>query len=304
MVFSGTANLPLARKTSSYLGIELGDADVDRFKDGEILAKINSNIRGNDVFIFQPTFPPAEHILELLIMLDAAKRASARRITAVIPYFGYARQDRKDQPRVAITAKLVANMISAAGADRVLTMDLHSPQIQGFFDIPFDHLFAAPVILEHVKARGWRDFCILSPDIGSAKLGRAFAKRLGATLAVADKRRPRPDVAEVMHVIGEIEGKTILILDDMISTATTICEAADAALRLGARAVYACATHAIFSAGAVARLDASPIAEVIITDTIPHGDLSEKFTVLSVATLLGEAIRRIHEERSLSSLFV
>jgi ribose-phosphate pyrophosphokinase len=304
MVFSGTANLPLARKTCSYLGIELGDGEVTRFRDGEISVKINANIRGNDVFIFQPTFPPADNIMELLIMLDAARRASARRITAVMPYFGYARQDRKDQPRVAITAKLVANMISAAGADRLLTMDLHSAQIQGFFDIPFDHLFAAPVILEHVKARNWQNLCILSPDIGSAKLGRAFAKRLGADLAVADKRRPRPDVAEVMHVIGETEGKTILILDDMISTATTICEAADAALRLGARAVYACATHSVFSAGAVERLNASPIKEIIITDTIPHADLGEKFTVLSVAALLGEAIRRIHEERSLSSLFV
>ncbi len=304
MVFSGTANQSLARRTCSYLGIELGDAEVSRFRDGEISVKINANIRGNDVFVFQPTFPPADHILELLIMLDAARRASARRITAVIPYFGYARQDRKDQPRVAITAKLVANMISAAGADRVLTMDLHSAQIQGFFDIPFDHLFAAPVILEHVKSRNWKDLCILSPDIGSAKLGRAFAKRLGADLAVVDKRRPRPDIAEVIHVIGDPEGKTILILDDMISTATTICEAAEAVLRLGARSVYSCATHAVLSADALDRLNASPIKEVIVTDTIPHGDLGHKFTVLSVATLLGEAIRRIHEERSLSSLFV
>ena len=239
MVFSGRANLPLARQTCSYLGIELGDVEVERFSDGEISVKINANIRGNDVFVFQPTFPPAENIMELLIMIDAVRRASARRTTAVLPYFGYARQDRKDQPRVAITAKLVANMIATAGADRVLTMDLHSPQIQGFFDIPFDHLFSAPVILEHVKARNWRNLCILSPDIGSAKLGRAFAKRLGADLAVADKRRPRPDVAEVMHVIGEIDGRTILILDDMISTGTTICEAAEAAHKLGAGAVYA-----------------------------------------------------------------
>jgi len=304
MVFSGRANLPLARQTCSYLGIELGDVEVERFSDGEISVKINANIRGNDVFVFQPTFPPAENIMELLIMIDAVRRASARRTTAVLPYFGYARQDRKDQPRVAITAKLVANMIATAGADRVLTMDLHSPQIQGFFDIPFDHLFSAPVILEHVKARNWRNLCILSPDIGSAKLGRAFAKRLGADLAVADKRRPRPDVAEVMHVIGEIDGRTILILDDMISTGTTICEAAEAAHKLGARAVYACATHAVFSAGAAGKLSAAPIDEIIITDTIPHGDLGDKFTVLSVATLLGEAIRRIHEERSLSSLFV
>jgi len=304
MVFSGSANLSLAKRTCSYLGIELGAAEIGRFMDGEISVKINTNIRGHDVFIFQPTFAPAENMMELLIMLDAARRASARRTTAVIPYFGYARQDRKDQPRVAITAKLVANMISAAGADRILTMDMHSPQIQGFFDIPFDHLFAAPVLLEHVKARGWRDLCILAPDIGSAKLGRAFAKRLGADLAVADKRRPRPDVAELMHIIGDVEGRTILILDDMISTGTTLCEAAVAARRLGARAVYACATHAVFAPGTIERLDQAPIEEVIVTDTIPHNDLTVKFTVLSMATILGEAIRRIHEERSLSSLFV
>lgn len=304
MVFAGSANRPLAERTCKYLGIELGPVEIKRFNDGEISVKIDANIRGNDVFIFQPTFPPADNIMELLIMLDAARRASALRTTAVIPYFGYARQDRKDQPRVAIAAKLVANMISAAGAERILTMDLHSPQIQGFFDIPFDHLFAAPVILEHVKARNWRNLTVLSPDIGSAKLGRAFAKRLGAELAVADKRRPRPDVAEVMHVIGEVEGRTILILDDMISTGTTIREAAAAAKRLGARAVYACATHAIFSKGAVEQMNEAPIEEVIITNTVPHENLGEKFTVLSVAALLGEAIRRIHEERSLSSLFV
>jgi ribose-phosphate pyrophosphokinase len=304
MVFAGSANRPLAEKTCKYLGIELGDVEINRFNDGEISVRINANIRGNDVFVFQPTFPPADNIMELLIMIDAVRRASARRCTAVIPYFGYARQDRKDRPRVAIAAKLVANMISAAGAERILTMDLHSPQIQGFFDIPFDHLFAAPVILEHVKARNWRNLSVLSPDIGSAKLGRAFAKRLGADLAVADKRRPRPDVAEVMHVIGEVEGRTTLILDDMISTGTTIREAANAARRLGARAVYACATHGIFSEGAVEKLNESPIEEVIITNTVPHKNLGEKFTVLSVAALLGEAIRRIHEERSLSSLFV
>jgi ribose-phosphate pyrophosphokinase len=303
-VFTGTATRELARQACSYLGIELGDVESKRFKDGEISVRINNNIRGTDVFVFQSTPPPAENLLELLIMLDAIKRASARRVTAVIPYFGYARQDRKDRPRVAISAKLVANLITVAGADRVLTMDLHAPQIQGFFDIPFDHLYAAPVILEHVKARNWRNLCVLSPDLGSAKLGRAFAKRLGADLAVADKRRPSPDRAEVMHVIGDIAGKTILVLDDMISTGTTIMEAAEAALKLGARAVYACATHGVFSQESVDNLDASPISELVVTDTIPHTYLTDKFTELSVAALLGEAIRRIHEERSLSSLFV
>jgi ribose-phosphate pyrophosphokinase len=304
MVFTGSANPELARQACSYLGVELGNVDIRRFKDGEISVKINNNVRGTDVFVFQPTCPPAENLMELLIMLDAVKRASALRATAVIPYFGYARQDRKDQPRVAISSKLVANLITVAGADRVLTMDLHAPQIQGFFDIPFDHLYSAPVILEHVKARNWRNLCILSPDLGSAKLGRAFAKRLGADLAVADKRRPSPDRAEVLRIIGEIAGKTILILDDMISTGTTVVEAAEEALKLGARAVYACATHGVFAPDAIARLDASPIAEFVVTDTIPHQNLTDKFTELSVAALLGEAIRRIHEERSLSSLFV
>jgi ribose-phosphate pyrophosphokinase len=304
MVLTGSANRDLAARACSYLGIELGDAQITRFRDGEISASINNNIRGTDVFVFQPTNPPADHLMELLIMLDAVKRASAKRATAVIPYFGYARQDRKDKPRVAISAKLVANLITVAGADRVLTMDLHAPQIQGFFDIPFDHLYAAPVILEHVKARNWPKLCILSPDLGSVKLGRAFAKRLGADLAVADKRRPSPDRVEAIHVIGEVAGKTILILDDMISTGTTMIEAAGAALELGARAVYACATHGVFAPQAIAELDQSPIAEIVITDTIPHTNLTPKFTELSVAALLGESIRRIHEERSLSSLFV
>jgi len=304
MVLTGTANRDLAVRVCSYLGIELGDAQIRRFKDGEISVRINNNIRGTDVFVFQPTLPPADNLMELLIMLDAVKRASASRATAVIPYFGYARQDRKDQPRVAISAKLVANLIAVAGADRVLTMDLHAPQIQGFFDIPFDHLYAAPVILEHVRARNWRQLCVLSPDLGSAKLGRAFAKRLGADLAVADKRRPSPDQVEVIHIIGEVAGKTILILDDMISTGTTLIEAAEAALRLGARSVYACATHGVFAGDAVRNLHDSPISEIVVTDTIPHAELTNKFTELSVAALLGESIRRIHEERSLSSLFV
>ncbi len=304
MLLSGSANANLARRACSYLGIEPADVTITRFRDGEIAVRINNNIRGADVFVFQPTFPPADHLMELLIILDAVKRASARRVTAVIPYFGYARQDRKDQPRVAITAKLVANLIAVAGADRVLTMDLHAPQIQGFFDIPFDHLYAAPVILEHIKARNLRELCVLSPDLGSAKLGRAFAKRLGADLAVADKRRPRPDQVEAMHLIGEVAGKTVLILDDMISTGTTTIEAADAALRMGARAAYACATHGVFAGDAIDKLDNSPITEIVVSDTIPHDNLTPKFTTLSVAALLGESIRRIHEERSLSSLFV
>ncbi len=305
-VFTGNANPGLAARVCKYLGIELGDIDVCEFNDGEIMVKINENIRGVDVFIFQPTFPPTKNLMELLVMLDAAKRASARRVTAVIPYFGYARQDRKDQPRVSITAKLVANLITVAGADRVLTMDLHSPQIQGFFDIPFDHLYAAPVLIDFFQKKGFKDLVIVSPDIGSVKMARAFAKRLGASLALIDKRRPRADVAEVMNVIGEIEGRDAVILDDLISTGGTTGEAAEALKKSGAGRIAAGCTHPVLCGDAVARLDAAPIEEIVVTDTIPHApeNLIPKIKTLSVADLLGEAIRRIHEERSLSSLFV
>jgi ribose-phosphate pyrophosphokinase len=305
-VFSGNANRKLAADVCSYLGITLGDIEVSEFNDGETRVKLNENIRGVDVFIFQPTFPPAKNLIELLVMLDAAKRASARRVTAVIPYFGYARQDRKDQPRVPITAKLVANLITVAGAERVLTMDLHSPQIQGFFDIPFDHLYAAPVLIDYLKKKAFKNLVVLAPDIGSVKMARAFAKRLGASLALIDKRRPKPDVSEVLNVIGEVEGSDVVIVDDLISTGGTITEAAEALHKQKARHITVGCTHPVLCRDAVALLDSAPIEEIIVTDTIPLAPekLIPKIEILSVAGLLGEAIKRIHEERSLSSLFV
>ncbi|MFH0779158.1 MAG: ribose-phosphate pyrophosphokinase [Candidatus Eisenbacteria bacterium] len=305
-IFSGNANRKLAVDVCQHLGIELGDIVVSEFNDGEIMVKIDENVRGVDVFVFQPTFPPARNLMELLVMLDAVKRASARRVTAVVPYFGYARQDRKDQPRVAITAKLVANLITVAGADRVLTMDLHSPQIQGFFDIPFDHLYAAPVLIDYLREKELKDPVIVSPDIGSVKMARAFAKRLEASLALIDKRRPRPDVAEVMNVIGDVNGKDAIILDDLISTAGTVTGAAEALKSNGARRIVIGCTHPVFCKNAIELLNSASIEEVVVTDTVPHpaGRLGPKFKVLSVAELLGEAVRRIHEERSLSSLFV
>ncbi|UCF78951.1 MAG: ribose-phosphate pyrophosphokinase [Candidatus Eiseniibacteriota bacterium] len=305
-VFTGNANPELAARVCKYLGTQPGNIDVCEFNDGETMVKINENIRGVDVFVFQSTFPPAKNLIELLVMLDAAKRASARRVTAVVPYFGYARQDRKDQPRVAITAKLVANLITVAGADRVLTMDLHSPQIQGFFDIPFDHLYAAPVLIDYFQKKNLKDLVIVSPDIGSVKMARAFAKRLGASLVLIDKRRPRADVAEVVNVIGEVEGRDVVILDDLISTAGTTTRAAEALKKKGARRIVAGCTHPVLCGDAVARLGEAPVEQVVVTDTIPHAPekLISKIEVLSVADLLGEAIRRIHEERSLSSLFV
>lgn len=305
-VFSGNANPELAKRVCNYLGIEPGRIHVSEFSDGETMVRIDENIRGADAFIFQPTPPPAKNLLELLIMLDAAKRASARRVTAVVPYFGYARQDRKDQPRVPITAKLVANLIAVSGADRVLTMDLHSHQIQGFFDIPFDHLYAAPVMIDYLKQKGLQKLTVVSPDIGSVKMARAFAKRLGANLALIDKRRPKPDVSEVVNVIGDVAGSDVVILDDLISTGGTTVTAAQALKASGARRVLAGCTHPVFARDAVSLLQGSAIEEVFVTDTIPHppGKLTPKITVLSVAELLGEAIKRIHEERSLSSLFV
>jgi ribose-phosphate pyrophosphokinase len=304
-LFTGNANRALAEEIAEYLDLRLGDALVGRFKDGEIQVSIHENVRGVDAFIVQPTGPPAENLLELLVMIDAMKRASARRITAVIPYFGYARQDRKDRPRVAITAKLVANLLTVAGADRVLTMDLHAPQIQGFFDIPLDHIYAAPVLLRYFDRREGNDLVVMSPDIGSIKMGRAFAKRLGASLGFVDKRRPKPDAAEVMNVVGEVEGKHVIMVDDIINTGTSLIEAAHAITKLGATAITAGATHALFSEDAVERLQASPIAEIVVTNTLAHDGLAAaKIRVLSVAELLGEAIDRIHTEKSVSSLFV
>ena len=305
-VFAGNANRSLAAAIAAYLGVELGDAEVDRFGDGEITVKINENVRGCDLFILQPTFAPAENLFELLIMMDAARRASAKRITAVLPYFGYARQDRKDQPRVPITAKLVANLITTSGASRVLTMDLHSPQIQGFFDIPFDHLFAAPVLIQHFRDLAIPDLVVVAPDVGSIKMARAYSKRLGGSLALVDKRRTTKDQTEVMNVIGEVKGRNIVIFDDLISTGGTIAKAAAVLRKHGAREIFVGATHAAFSERTRETLEASPIREIVVTDTIPQpGEtLGEKVRVLTVSKLLGEAIRRIHEERSLSSLFI
>jgi len=305
-IFSGNASRPLAQAICEKLRVPLGNVDVSRFEDGEVSVRFNENIRGGDVFIVQATGPPADNLMELLVMLDAAKRASSRRVTAVLPYFGYARQDRKDQPRAPITAKLVANLITTAGADRALTMDLHSAQIQGFFDIPFDHLYAAPVLIDHFAQKRIPNMVIVAPDVGGVKMARAYAKRLGAELALTDKRRPRPDAVEIMNIIGDVEGKNAVLFDDLVTTAGTLCQAAEAVRRKGARAVYAGVTHGVFSPRAFERIEKSPIEELVITDTITRdgSKLPSKIRVLSVAGLLGEAVTRIHEERSLSSLFV
>lgn len=305
-IFAGRANRPLAEEMAGFLGTGLGDCEIEQFSDGEIFVKINENVRGVDVFIVQPTFPPAENLLELLIMIDAASRASASRITAVLPYYGYARQDRKDQPRVAISAKLVANLITVAGANRVLTMDLHAGQIQGFFDIPLDHLFASPVLIDYFKELDLEDMTIVSPDIGSVRMARAFAKRFKAPFALIDKRRPMPNVSEVMNVIGEVKGRNVIVLDDLIDTGGTVVEAAAALKGKGARDIYVGCTHGILSGNALERIQESPITELVVTNTVPirDGNPSDKIRVLSVAPLLGEAVRRIHEGESVSSLFV
>ncbi|MDM7915085.1 MAG: ribose-phosphate pyrophosphokinase [Candidatus Eisenbacteria bacterium] len=306
-VFAGNANAKLAKDIAAYLGVELGEAEVSHFSDGEINVRIKENIRGCDIFIVQPTYAPADNLLELLIMMDAARRASAHRVTAVLPYFGYARQDRKDQPRVPITAKLVANLITVAGANRVLTMDLHSSQIQGFFDIPFDHLFAAPVLIQYFRDLAIPDLIVVAPDVGSIKMARAYAKRLGASLALVDKRRVRQDEMEVMNVIGDVRDRNVVIFDDVISTGKTVARAAAALRSQGAREIFIGASHAAFSDETIPILEDSPVREIVITDSIaqpPERLASPKIRVLSVSGLLGEAIRRIHEERSLSSLLV
>jgi len=279
--------------------------ELSRFGDGEIRAKINENIRGVDVFIIQSTNPPAENLMELLILNDTCYRASAERITDVIPYYGYARQDRKDQPRVPITAKLVAQLIDVSRANRVLTMDLHSAQIQGFFDVQADNLFASPVMLEHIKGKNLPDLTIVSPDVGSLKMGRAFAKRLGAELAVVDKRRSAVDKTEVMNVIGDVDGRNVVILDDMISSGSTLLEATHAILNRGAKSVIACATHPVFSGDACKKFMDSPISEVIVTNTLPFDvNCCKKVKVVDVSGILGEAIHRIHSNESVSTLFV
>src|SRR6059036_3930758 len=269
-IFTGNASRGLAKAICDALKVPLGDAEVSRFEDGEVSVRFNENIRGSDVFIVQATGAPAENLMELLVMLDAAKRASARRVTAVLPYFGYARQDRKDQPRAPISAKLVANLITVAGADRALTMDLHSAQIQGFFDIPFDHLYAAPVLIEYFAAKRIPDLMVVAPDIGSVKMARAYAKRLSADLALVDKRRPRPDAVEIMNIIGDVEGKNCVLFDDVVTTARTLCQAAEAIRAQGAKQIYGGVTHGVFSPGAAERIEASPIKELVITDTVNH----------------------------------
>ena len=305
-VFTGNAHPRLAEEICRYIGISLGNAYVGTFSDGEIQVKVDESVRGKDVFIIQPTCPPVNHnLMELLIMLDALRRASARRITAVMPYYGYARQDRKVRPRVPITAKLVANLITTAGADRILVIDLHAGQIQGFFDIPVDHLFAAPVLIDYIRKKNMPELTIVSPDPGGVERARAFAKRLDASLAIVDKRRPEPNVSQVMHIVGNIEGKNVIIIDDMIDTGGTVIQAAEEIKKRGARSVAVCATHAVFSGDAVERLEDSALDEVIVTNTIPpKKEKYRKITVLSIASLLGEAILRIHGEASVSSLFV
>ena len=304
-LLSGTGNRPLAEEIAKQLGVDLTKLTCNRFADGEIFVRIDENVRGNDVFIVQSTNPPAENIMELLLLIDAAKRASAARVTVVMPYYGYARQDRKDQPRVAIGAKLMANMIVGAGADRVLGIDFHQHQLQGFFDIPVDHLYAMPVLTTHFRKKQLKDTVVVAPDVGSAKMARGFAKRLDASLAIIDKRRPRANVSEVVNVVGEVEGRDCILADDMIDTAGTITEAAHALKRLGANQVYACATHALLSGPAIQRLKDSPIVELVVTDTInlPPERKYDALTILSVGELLSKAIRYTHAEQSVSSLF-
>ena len=306
-LFSGNANRPLAEDIAQHLDMKLGDADVSRFSDGEVYVQINENVRGTDVFIVQPTCPPVnDTLMELLVMIDAFKRASARRITAVLPYYGYGRQDRKAQPRVPISAKLVADLITAAGASRVLALDLHAGQIQGFFNIPVDHLFAAPVIIDHLAKKDLGDLVLVSPDAGGVERARAIAKRLRAGLAIIDKRRDGPNVAVFMYLIGEVKNKDVVVIDDMIDTAGTLVQAVEAVKREGASRVLACGVHAVLSGPAITRIDCSELEELIITNSVPLTPDKQigKIHVLSVAPLLAEAIRRIHDEESVSTLFV
>jgi ribose-phosphate pyrophosphokinase len=307
-LFTGSAHPHLAREIADFLGISLAQARLRRFPDSEVSFQIDENIRGADVFIVQPTCNPVDqHLMEMMIMIDAFRRSSAARITAVVPYYGYARQDRKDKPRVPISAKLVANLLSAAGTNRVLTMDLHKAQIQGFFDIPVDHLFAAPVIVDYCSRLHHPNLTIVSPDAGGAERARAYAKRLDAELAVVDKRRTEDGTAEVMNVIGDVRGRTCILQDDLIDTAGTIQKAAQALKEAGAERVLACAVHGVLAGPAVERIEKSVLDQMIVTNTIPlcpEAQQCKKIVVLSVARLLGQAIRNIHEETSVSSLFV
>jgi len=307
VVIAGTAHPEMGKSIAEALQIKPLGVEASRFSDGEIQIKILENIRGTDAFIIQPTMPPAENIIELLLMIDAVKRASCRRVTAVIPYFGYARQDRKDQPRVPIGAKLMADLIATAGADRVLTIDLHAPQIQGFFNIPLDHLYSAPVLLSYFENQDHSNLAVVAPDVGSIKMARAFAKRLEADLAIIDKRRPRPNEAVVMNFIGDVQGRDVVIFDDMIDTAGTLTDAARVCLEeQGAVSVTAVCTHPVFSGRALQRLSDSAIREIVVTNTIPFARQEEcaKIRVLDIAPLLAKAIERIHLEKTVSELFV
>ncbi len=306
VIFSGNANKKLANKICKCLDVKPGRMAVSRFSDGEIKVKIQENVRGKDVFIIQPTCPPVnENLMELLIILDALRRASADRITAVIPYFGYARQDRKDQPRVPITAKLVANILDGAGANRILTLDLHAGQIQGFFDIPLDHLYGINVFLDYFRRIKLNNLAIVSPDVGGIKMARAYAKRFRASLAIVDKRRNSPDSTEVMHILGEVKGKNVILVDDIIATGSSLLEAAKAIKNAGAEKIFGAITHGILSQNAVGKIDSSPINSLIVTDSIPLPDSkrSKKIKVISVGSLFAEAIKRIHFEKSISVLF-
>jgi ribose-phosphate pyrophosphokinase len=307
-IFCGTANEPLCDEVCTFLGLTRGQARVTSFSDGEVYLQIQENVRGADVFLMQPTCNPVDmHLMELLLMMDALKRASARRITAVIPYFGYARQDRKDKPRVPISSKLVADLLTTAGADRALVVDLHAPQLQGFFNIPVDHLFASPVLVDHFKKLNLPNLTVVSPDAGGVERARFFAKKMDAALAIVDKRRVDINVAEVMHVIGDVHGRTCLVIDDLIDTAGTLVKTARALLENGATQVFACASHAVLSGPAIENISKSDITEVVVTNTIPLSDSAHrepKIKVLSIAGLIGRAIQSIHEETSVSKLFM
>ncbi len=303
MVFSGRSNRPLAQKIAREIGEPLGKVEIKNFSDGELWAKFSDNIRGSDVFLVQSTNPPAENLIELLILIDAAKRASARKVAAVIPYFGYARQDRKDQPRVSITAKLVANLLATAGADRIITMDLHAPQIQGFFDIPVDHLYSSAVLVKYFRRHRIPRLTVCSPDVGGIKMARAYAKRLEADLVLIDKRRPKQNEAEVMNIIGDVRGRNILIVDDLVDTAGTLCNAVRALKDNGAHDVYAAATHAVLSGSAVERLRTSGLKKIVVTDTLPLSSSLPMVEVESVSKIFAEAIKRTVKYKSISSLF-
>ncbi|MFZ3100937.1 MAG: ribose-phosphate pyrophosphokinase [Desulfitobacteriaceae bacterium] len=305
-IFCGNANPELAQEIGEYLGVTVGESKVTRFRDGEISIAIDESVRGSDVFVVQPTCNPTnDNIMELLIMIDALRRASARRITAVMPYYGYARQERKARARDPITAKLMANLITTAGADRVVAMDLHAPAIQGFFDIPVDHLPGVPILAEYFREKGLENVCVVSPDLGGVTRARNLAERIGASIAIIDKRRPEPNVSEIMHVIGELKGKTVIMIDDIIDTAGTITQGAQALQERGAKDIYACCTHPVLSGPAMERIENSVIKELIVTNTIPIAPekMIARLRILSVAPLLGEAMVRIHEDLSVSKLF-